>query len=242
MDNSQPTSNCLYNLIYTDFNEEFSRNSTFYYNIQYPSFFNFNTGYFFANPSILNNINNLIKKDVNDFRDGLAKEEQDYNSTVADNNAKEERIYSAFSNFAVSFNKNHLLSVIVNVLGFLGNTLPKYNALYNYNYDLLTGNKIALKDIFNPGVDYIKVITDYVHYKINQNKNLFFENVEVFITDNQAFYLEDGGVVVYFDAGELAKEEFGTIKFKLSFNKFAPYINPRFSCEGTNLKRRIFRR
>lgn len=242
MANSQPESNCLYNLIYTDFNEEFSKNSTFYYNIQYPAFFNFNTGYFFANPSILNNISNLIKQEVNDFRDGLAQEEQDYNSTVADNNPEEKRIYSAFSNFAVAFNKNHLLSVIVNVLGFSGNTLPKYDILYNYNYDLLTGSKITLKDIFNPGVDYIKVITDYVNYKINQNKDLYFENVEFFITDDQAFYIENDGLVVYFDAGELAKEEFGTSKFKLTFSKFAPYINPRFYCNATNVNRRIYRR
>ena len=242
MANSQVSSNCLYNLIYTDFNEEFSRDSTFFYNMQYPTFFNFNTGYFFVNPSILNNINTLIKKDVDDFRNGLAKEEQDYNSTVADNKPEEKIIYSAFSNYAVTFNKNHLLSVVVNVLGFSGNTLPKYDALYNYNYDLLTGNKINLKDIFNSGVDYIKVITDYVNYKINQNKDLYFENVEFIITDNQAFYLEDDGLVVYFDAGELAKEEFGTSKFKLTFSKFAPYINPRFYCEGTNLKRRIYRR
>lgn len=242
MANSQVSSNCLYNLIYTDFNEEFSRDSTFFYNMQYPTFFNFNTGYFFVNPSILNNINTLIKKDVDDFRNGLAKEEQDYNSTVADNKPEEKIIYSAFSNYAVTFNKNHLLSVVVNVLGFSGNTLPKYDALYNYNYDLLTGNKINLKDIFNSGVDYIKVITDYVNYKINQNKDLYFENVEFFITDNQAFYLEDDGLVVYFDAGELAKEEFGTSKFKLTFSKFAPYINPRFYCEGTNLKRIIYRR
>lgn len=242
MANSQSTSNCLYNLIYTDFNEEFSKGSTFFYNLQYPAFFNFNNGYFFANPTILNNISNLIKEDVITFRDDLSKEEQDYNSTVANNNPNERRIYSAFSNFAVTFNKNHLLSVIVNVIGYSGNTLPEYDTLYNYNYDLLTGNTIQLKDIFNPNVDYIKVITDYVRYKINQNKDLYLENVEFFITDDQAFYIEDDGLVVYFDAGQLAEDEFRTSKFKLSFNKFAPYINPRFYCEGTNLKRRMFRR
>lgn len=242
MANSQPASNCLYNLIYTDFNEEFSKGSNFYYDIQYPAFFNFNNGYFFANPSILNNISNLIKEEVISFRDNLAKEEAQYNSTVADNKPDEKKVYSAFSNFAVTFNKNHLLSVIVNLRGFTNHTLPSYNELYNYNYDLLTGKKITLQDIFNNGVDYIKVITDYVNYKINQNKDLYFDNVEFFITDDQAFYIEDDGLVVYFDAGQLAKEEFGTTKFKLMFSKFAPYINPRFYCSATNINRRIYRR
>ena len=242
MANSQVASNCVYNLIYTEFNEEFSSVSTFYYNMHYPAIFNFNKGYFFANPSILNNINNLIKEEVDDFRKNFEKEEQDYNSAVAENKPEDKKIYSAFSSFAVPFNKNHLLSVIVNLSGLTEDTLPQYNILYNYNYDLLTGNRIALKDIFNPGVDYIKVITDYINYKINQNKDLYLENVEFFITDNQSFYIEDSGLVIYFDVGELAKEEFAITKFKLEFSKFAPYINPRFYCEGTNLKRRMFKR
>ena len=46
--------NCLYNLIYTNFNEDFSKGPTFYYDLQYPSFFNFNNGYFYTNPNYLN--------------------------------------------------------------------------------------------------------------------------------------------------------------------------------------------
>ena len=130
----------------------------------------------------------------------------------------------------------------MNVLGFADDTTPRYDMLYNYNYDLLTGNRITLKDIFNPGVDYIKVITDYINYKINQNKDLYFDKVEFFITDNQAFYIENDGLVIYFDAGELSKEEFGTTKFKLKFSKFAPYINNRFYCNATNINRRFYRR
>lgn len=234
--------NCLYNLIYTNFNEDFSKGPTFYYDLQYPSFFNFNNGYFYTNPNYLNNINSLIKQDVLDFRDQLSKEESYYNSTVADDKPNEKKIFSAFSNYAVTFNKNHLLSVINTLTGDSGGVQPTYRTLYNYNYDLLTGNEIALKNIFNDGVDYIKVITDYVNYKINQDKDLYLDDVDIFITDDQAFYLDDDGLIIYFDQGSIAPKEFGTSKFKLSFKKFAPYINPRFYCDATNLKRRMFRR
>ena len=242
MADTQSANNCLYNLIYTSFNEDFSRSATFYYDLQYPSFFNFNTGYFYANPNYLNKINSLIKQDIMDFRDALAKEESDYNSTVADNKPNEKKIYSAFSNYAVTFNKNHLLSVITTLRGDTVGVNPTYRTLYNYNYDLLTGHEIPLKNIFNNGVDYLKVITDYVNYKVNQDKDLYLDNVEIFITDDQAFYLDDDGLIVYFDPGAIAPEEFGTSKFKLSFKKFAPYINPRFYCNATNLKRRMYRR
>lgn len=241
MFNSQNRNDCLYNLIYTKYNGDFSKTSSFIYDIMYPSFYNFNNGYFFANPKILNNINNVIKEDVYYFRDSVAKEEIEYNSTV-EKGSKNKKIYSAYSSYAVTFNKNHILGVIVNLLTLTDESLPNYNALYNYNYDLLTGNQLTLKDIFRDGVDYIKVITDYVNYKVKQNENLYFENVNIFITNDQAFYLEDDGLVIYFDADQISPKRFGTAKFKLMFSKFAPYINPRFYCEGSNLNRRVRRR
>ncbi|MGL5694890.1 MAG: DUF3298 domain-containing protein [Peptostreptococcaceae bacterium] len=241
MFNSQGTNNCLYNLIYTKYNEDFSRTSSFIYDIIYPSFYNFNNGYFFANPKVLNDINSLIKEDAYYFRDAVAKEEKEYNSTVA-KTPQEKKIYSAYTHYSVTFNKNHILSVILNLMTLTEESLPNYNALYNYNYDLVNGKQLTIKDIFKDGVDYIKVITDYVNYKISQNKELYFDNVEIFITDDQAFYLKDDGLVIYFDPDQISPLQFGTAKFKLMFSKFAPYIKPRFYCEGTNLKRRMIRR
>ncbi|MGL5327701.1 MAG: DUF3298 domain-containing protein [Peptostreptococcaceae bacterium] len=241
MFNSQYRNDCLYNLIYTKHNEDFSRTSSLIYDIIYPSFYNFNNGYFFANPKFLNDINNLIKEDAFYFRDSVAKEEKEYNSTVA-KTPEEMKIYSAYSHYSVTFNKNHILSVVLNLITLTEESLPNYSSLYNYNYDLLSGKQLTIKDIFKEGVDYIKIITDYVNYKISQNKNLYYENVEIFITDDEAFYLEDDGLVVYFNPDEISPKQFGVAKFKLMFSKFAPYINPRFYCEGSNLKRKMIRR
>ena len=58
----------------------------------------------------------------------------------------------------------------------------------------------------------------------------------------EVIQIPDDGLIIYFDQGSIAPKEFGTSKFKLSFKKFAPYINPRFYCDATNLKRRMFRR
>ena len=44
--------NCIYNLIYTRFNEEFGKENYFSYNLQYPSFYNFKNTYFQVNKSI----------------------------------------------------------------------------------------------------------------------------------------------------------------------------------------------
>ena len=120
--------------------------------------------------------------------------------------------YNVVTNYAVTFNKNHILSTIVSLMAFVDNEGPKYNSLNNYNFDLLTGNEFTIGSVFNPNVDYLKVITDYVNYKINQNKELYYPDATVDISDDQAFYLTEDGIVIYFGEDEIAPKEFGNTK------------------------------
>ncbi|MGL4912632.1 MAG: DUF3298 domain-containing protein [Romboutsia sp.] len=234
MQHSQNMNNCMYNPIYTKFNEDFNRQIYFSYDIQYPSFFNITGSFFSTNPQFLKNINSTIKSDVVTFKDGLFEEQENFNNT-ANQNGMDKRKYRVVSNYATTFNKNHILSVILTLMGFDSSSGPLYNELNNYNIDLLTGNTIAIKDIFNTNVNYIKLITNYVNYKIAQDKDLYYEDVEIYIPGDQSFYITDDGIVIYFGLDEIAPAEFGIPKFKMNFEKFAPYINPRFYCSPRSL-------
>ena len=114
-------------------------------------------------------------------------------------------------------------------------TKIEYNELNNYNFDLLTGNMFTIGNVFNPNVDYLKVISNYVNYKISQNKELYYKDVVVDIPEDQAFYLTDEGIVIYFGVDEIAPKEFGIPRFTMEYKKFAPYINPRFYCTPENI-------
>ena len=120
-------------------------------------------------------------------------------------------------------------------MSFVNNEGPRYNELNNYNFDLLTGNEFTIGSVFNPNVDYLKVISNYVNYKISQNKELYYKDVVVDIPEDQAFYLTDEGIVIYFGVDEIAPEEFGIPRFTMEYKKFAPYINPRFYCTPENI-------
>lgn len=229
MDMSQNNSNCIYNLIRTQFNEDIGFDNFFSYDLQYPSFFNMNNDYFYIMQTYLDNINSTIKLDVNTFVDGLRNEEREYNLTASQNNTPN-RTYKAKSTFGLSFNKNHILSVPLSLIGLINGTETIYNFLYNYNYDLLTNNEISLKDVFNSNVNYIELITNYVDYKISQNPGIYYPEVDIEIPADQAFYLTDDGIVIYFGIDEIAPSEYGIPKFKMMFSKFAPYINTRFYC------------
>lgn len=234
MQNSQNTNNCMYNLLYTQFNEDFNREMYFSYDLQYPAFYNLAGTFFFVAPQILTNLNSTIKSDVYTFQKGLLEEQEEYNEAANQNNMPN-KTYRVISNYAVTFSKNHVLSTILSLMGFDSYSGPLYNELNNYNIDLLTGNTITIKDIFNDNVNYIKLITDYVNYKINQNKGLYYEDVSIEIPGDQAFYITDDGVVIYFGLDEIAPAELGIPKFKMSFKKFAPYINNRFYCPPSKL-------
>lgn len=229
MDMSQNNANCVYNLMRTQFNESMGRDEFFSYDLQYPSFFNMNNDYFYIMQTHLDNINSNIKLDVDTFVKGLRNEEQEYNLNAAKNNTPK-RNYMASSNFAVTFSINHILSAIVNFIGSVDGVGNIYNLLYNYNYDLRTGNRIQLKDVFKSDVNYIEVVTNYVNYKINQNPSMYYPIDQIQIPEEQAFYLTDDGIVIYFGLDEVAPAKYGIPKFKMMFSKFEPYINPRFYC------------
>lgn len=234
MRNSEKNNSCLYNLLHVRFNEDIGRDEYFSYNLQYPTLYSFKNTYFNVDPNILNNLSSTIKEDVYTFKNGLAEEEKEANSSAAQN-ALPKKNYRVITNYAITFNKNHILSTILNLMGFPGEFGPRYNQINNYNFDLLTGNRIYLEDIFKPGVDYIKLVSDYINYKINQNKSLYYEDEPVEIPSDQAFYLTDDGIVIYFELDEIAPEEFGIPKFKISFEKFSQYINPRYYCSPDNV-------
>lgn len=229
------TDNCLYNPIHVKFNESLELGKTFSYSLQYPSFFSLRNANFNVNQNILNDINSTISSTVFNFKNGLLDEEQQINNNIDNESDKKPTKFKIFSDYAVTFNKNNILSTIVNLMAFIDGDGPIYNQLNNYNFDLLTGNEFTIGSVFNANVDYIKVISNYVNYKINQNKELYYEDVTVSIPKDQSFYLTDEGIVIYFGLDEIAPKEFGIPKFTMSYKKFAPYINPRFYCSPQNI-------
>ena len=128
MDNNQNNGNCLYNLIHTQYNEDLGVESFFTYDLAYPVFFNLKSDTPYINPTILNNINSTILLDVNTFKDDMNKEQQEFNNNSI-NNSLPTKNFKARTNFNVTFNKNHILSVILRLTGFTGELYPEYDDL-----------------------------------------------------------------------------------------------------------------
>lgn len=224
--NYTPIANtCLYNPLYIQYVEELGKEPYLSYDLKYPVFYNVKNSYFQANETILNNLNNAVRSSVYAFKDGVSEEKNEMN------NSSDEKVnYLVYSDYNLTFNKNQVLSLILTLEAYEGNHSILYNELYNYNIDLLTGKQLMLKDIFRNGVDYQKIINDYINYMIKQNPKSYYPDTVVDIPEDQAFYLTDKGIVIYFGIDEISPQEAGIDKFILDFSKFESFINPRFSC------------
>ena len=152
MNYNQVNNTRFFNTLYIQYVEDIGRNEYFYYDLKYPVFYNVKNGYFQVSESILKNLNNTISSSIYDFKQGIFEEEQQINTQNPDG-SKTKVNYRVYSNYDLTFNKNHVVSFVISLSAFEGNN-QQYNDLYNYNIDLLTGNQILLKDIFRPCLLY----------------------------------------------------------------------------------------
>ena len=233
MNYNQVNNTCFFNTLYIQYVEDIGRNEYFYYDLKYPVFYNVKNGYFQVSESILKNLNNTISSSIYDFKQGIFEEEQQINTQNPDG-SKTKVNYRVYSNYDLTFNKNHVVSLIISLSAFEGNN-PQYNDLYNYNIDLLTGNQLLLKDIFRPNVDYLKLVSGFVNFKINQNPTFYYPDASVDIPEDQSFYLTDQGIVIYFGLDEISPAANDIPKFLMEFENFESYINPRFYCNAKNI-------
>ncbi|MFR4350966.1 MAG: RsiV family protein [Roseburia sp.] len=99
---------------------------------------------------------------------------------------------------------------------------------YYYTIDLKTGERLALKDLFTEGADYITPISENIKEQMraqvaaDENKMYWLENGEVpewnfkSITDDTSFYVnENGNIVISFNEGDVAPMYMGVVTFEI---------------------------
>lgn len=96
---------------------------------------------------------------------------------------------------------------------------------YFYTIDLETGERLALKDLFVDGADYITPISENIKEQMQEqmdaDENVYYwlnDEIEEWnfqkITDETSFYLnEDGNIVISFNEGDVAPMYMGCVEF-----------------------------
>lgn len=160
-----------------------------------------------SSDSMITSIFKKIDGDIESFGNTTVQQSKEYG--IGGN-------FEAVNNFQVPYNDGNLLSLVSNNYFYAGGA-HGMSTLVPYNYDLKTGQKLALADMFVKGFDYKSYINQQIRTEIAKDKDMYFNQGADFkgITDNQGFYFSKTGITVFFQLYEIAPYAAGFRYFEI---------------------------
>ena len=102
-----------------------------------------------------------------------------------------------------------------------------YEMDYYYTIDLKTGERLALKDLFKEGSDYITPISENIKSQMRGQ----MDDTEVpewnftSINDDTSFYINaDGNLVISFNEGDVGPMSMGVVEFTIPHDVIADIL------------------
>lgn len=169
---------------------------------------------------VVEKINKTIEDYTLEWLNDLKLLVQEYSKNYEEAGAKMPKM-EAYSLFE-SFNTDEVISLPVNYYQYTGGA-HGLTTKVSYNYDLKSGKEIKLKDLFKEGFDYKSIIDKKVREDIEKEKDIYFENGALFkgVNENQAYYLNKDGIIVYFQQYEIAPYSSGIREFKIPYGELS---------------------
>ncbi len=137
--------------------------------------------------------------------------------------------YSYYGDFLVSFFKKNLF-----VLKLAGYNYP-FGAAHGMPFqtyvhiDLKTGTNYELKDLFKPGSDYVKIVSDIIQKQIEEEETqgftFYFLDQYKGIQPDQTFYVTEDALAIYFEPYEIAAYAAGFPTFIIPYQEIMKIIN-----------------
>lgn len=161
-------------------------------------------------------INKTLYDDAISFKNSVeALALKDYNSLLKA--GIEVRPYQVITKYTLHYLKDYL-SLVVTYYQYTGGAHGIYNEV-PYNYNLNTGERLQLKDIFKEGYDYKSIINKEILSEISKHPDNYFKDAFKGIKENQEFYLTKEGIVIYFQVYEIAPYAAGNPEFLIPYSK-----------------------
>jgi len=117
--------------------------------------------------------------------------------------------------YEIKNNQRQVLSLALSNYTYHFHAAHGMTYLKSLTFDLKKGKKCELKDLFKPGVDYVKRLSDIINLQIKQ-RDLPLLNGFTSIQPNQDFYIADKALVIYFQLYEITPYVYGFPMFPIS--------------------------
>ncbi|CEQ20588.1 Protein of uncharacterised function (DUF3298) [[Clostridium] sordellii] len=204
------------------FENKFTKNSELIkYDINYPQINISSESLYNKDYKIYNiqNLNNKIYNDAIKFKELLEKIALEHEEMYKEKAFKYQ--VEGYTQFFVTYNEKNTISILVEIF-IITKGFNKKFFLKSYNWDILEGKELKLKDLFIRSVDYKKLINNYI-----KNKNLLFDTESGFegISENQKFYITNNFIIIYLEESEKYPEYIYIPKIRLEIKEFKDYLN-----------------
>lgn len=117
--------------------------------------------------------------------------------------------------YEIKSNQRQVLSLALSNYTYHFHAAHGMTYLKSLTFDLKKGKKCKLKDLFKPGVDYVKRLSEIINLQIKQ-RDLHLLNGFISIQPNQDFYIADKALVIYFQLYEITPYVYGFPMFPIS--------------------------
>ena len=117
--------------------------------------------------------------------------------------------------YEIKTNERNILSLTLSNYAYAFQHANGLTLMKSLTFDVQTGENYQLKDLFKPGSDYVKVLSDIVQKQIKA-RDIPILNGFPGISPNQDFYIADKALVLYFQAIEITPHYIGLPMFPIS--------------------------
>ncbi len=117
--------------------------------------------------------------------------------------------------FEVKTNEREVLSLNLGTYGYPPKAAHGMTYIKSLTFDTRTGHAYQLHELFTPGSDYVKRLSDIIKKQIAQRKIQLINDFEG-IRPDQDYYIADKALVIYFQLYEITPYVFGFPMFPIS--------------------------
>ncbi|MHB9144277.1 MAG: DUF3298 domain-containing protein [Symbiobacteriia bacterium] len=132
-------------------------------------------------------------------------------------------------NYRVTYNTHGIFSIVLEAYSFTGGA-HGMTTRTPYTVSFLTGQTYQLQDLFKPGVDYVRILSDEIKKQMKE-RDLEQYLLQPFdaIKPDEKFYIEDGNLVIFFDLYEYFPYAWGFQEFPIPMASLQPYLVPELA-------------
>ena len=127
--------------------------------------------------------------------------------------------------YEIKTNERGILSLLLSNYAYSQMMAHGFTIIKSLTFDVNTGKLYNLSDLFKPGSDYVKVISEQIRTQIKQ-REIPLLNGFTTIKPDQDYYLADKSIVVYFQLYEITPYYVGFPMFPISIYPLLPIAAP----------------